>query len=185
MPPIVIRYDRQRLWRSTAVLWAVGTGVALVLAAQAGQGRSLLARLWAGVGAPPALATFLVVEGLTLAACGYAAGHALRRADLIRLLPEGLEIEDSYGKYRVAWDNIAATGKHLDSFAGVRLKGMEPVLASHVGTAAQRQLLATREPFGEYDIVFSREQLDCGVDRFLADLEKYRQEPASRSALAG
>jgi hypothetical protein len=185
MPPFVIRYDRRRLFRSLAVAWVIGTLAAALMASAATQRRSLLAHVWDLAGVPPAAATFALVEGLTLAGVLYTFGHALRRPDRIRLLPEGVEVRDSLGTYRIDWDNVAGCGPYLDSMAGIRLDNPGELLETHSGSARQRQLLETREPVGGYDLVFSREQLDCGIERFLTELERFRQHPDQRAALSG
>ena len=68
--------------------------------------------------------------------------------------------------------------------AGLRLRDREQILESHAGTEEQRALLATREPFGGYDLLFARHDLDCGVERFLSAVERYRRSPEARSELA-
>jgi hypothetical protein len=184
MPPLVVRYDRRRFWRALAVVWLVGTAAAALLASGAGARRSLLARLWEAVHLDPAVGTFLLYEGLTLAVVLYGAGHVLRRRDELRLEPGGLSVRESLGTYRVAWDNIEAADEYLGSMAGLRLRDPGALLATHAGSEEQRALLAAREPFGPYHLVFTREQLDCGLERFLTEVERCRRDPAARAALA-
>lgn len=184
MPPILIRYDRQRLWRSLAVTFVLGTVSAGILAWMSASGRAPLARILSILGVPPAPVTFALVEGVTLAIVVYVIAHAAHRNDEIRLVPEGVRVHDACGNYQVAWDEIAASGEYL-TMAGVRLRDRACLLARHEGTAEQRALLATREPYGEYDLAFNREQLDCGVPAFLAAVERYRSDPAAREELRG
>src|SRR4051812_47243670 len=168
MPAIEIRYDRRRHLRLLALSFLLGTVAATVFGYGASQRGSLLGRGLAAVGVPPGALVFVLVEGLTTAGVLYAFAHILRRRHRIRLTVQGLEIEDGFGRYDVPWETIAATGECPGPLAGIRVKDRAPLLQSHQGTAAQRELLATREPVGGYDLVFTREELDCGIEPFLA-----------------
>jgi hypothetical protein len=185
MPPLVVRYDRRRFWRALGAAWLVGTAAAGLLASGAAARRSLLGQLWSALHLNPAVGTFLLFEALTLAVVLYGAGHVLRRQDELRLEPDGLVIRDSLGSYRVAWENIEAAGEYLGSMAGLRVRDPAALLDTHAGTEEQRALLATREPYGVYHLVFSRDQLDCGLERFLREVERCRRDPSARAALAG
>ncbi len=183
MPPLLIRFNRRRVLRSIAIGWVLGTCAAFVVAAAAETMRTPAARLLGGLGLAPALVGFLLVEGLTLAAVGYSLGHLLRRRQCLRLTQVGIEIEDSAGAYRVDWENLAEEGLHPGPLAGLRVADRDSLLATHRGTATQRELLATREPVGGYDLVFTPEELDCGLDPFLSAVRRYRQEPVARQEL--
>src|SRR5262249_36213100 len=135
MPPMVIRYDRRRVWKAAAVVTLLGTLGAALLAAGAAGGRTPLAALFRAAGLPPGAATFFRVESLTLAAALYAVAHAGRRPDRIRLLPEGIEVRDSLGTYHVRWDEIEGAGEYL-GMAGIRLREGADLLREHEGTAA-------------------------------------------------
>jgi len=184
MPPIVIRYDRRRFYRALAVTWTIGTLAAALMGAGAEVRRTFLSRLWSWLGAPPGIATFALVEALVLLAVGYAALHAARRRDEIRLLREGIEVRDSLGRYLIGWDNLAGAGATAGTMAGLRLHDRARLLETHTGTEAQRALLASREPFGAYDLVFARQDLDCGIERFVSAVERYRRSPEARAELA-
>lgn len=184
MPPIVYRYDRRRLWHSLAFFAVFGLATSAGLAQAAGLGRGILARLFVALGLPPGPSTLVLGIAVTLAIELYVAAHTLRRRDEIRLLPGGLRVTDSCGVYLLPWDEIAAAGER-HSLAGIQLHRREALLAHHQGTPEQRELLATREPFGPYDLAFSREQLDRGLDTFLADVDRFRRDPRARAELGG
>jgi hypothetical protein len=184
MPPIIIRYDLKRYQRALVATSLVGTAAAFLMAAGATVRRSLFARLWVWLDVPPGIATFVLVESIVLIAVGYAALQARRRRDEIRLLPQGFEIHDSLGSYLVEWDNIAETGVSGGSMAGIRLRDRARLVEMHTGSEEQRALLASRELFGGYDLLFARHDLDCGVERFLSALERYRRSPEARAELA-
>src|SRR5438874_9043743 len=142
MPPIVFRYDHRRFRRALAVTFLVGTSAAFLMAWAATLRRSLLARLLAWLDLPPGVITFVLAEAVVVIVIAYAALHARRRRDEIRLLPEGIEIRDSLGRYLVKWENVAETGVSGGSMAGLRLRDREQILESHAGTEEQRALLA-------------------------------------------
>jgi hypothetical protein len=183
MPPITIRYDRRRALRSLAFSWLLGTLAATVFGYGAAVRGSVLARALAGLGARPGVVVFVLVEALTLAGVVYTFGHVLRRRHQVRLTTSGLEIEDRLGRYAVTWDNLAGTGAIAGTLAGLRVRDPARMLASHEGTAGQRALLASREPVGGYDLVFTRDELDCGIEPFLTTVNGYWRAPECRADL--
>jgi hypothetical protein len=184
MPPITIRYDRRRALRALAICWLLGTVAATVFGYGAAARGSFLGRALAGFGAQPGIAVFALIEALTLAGVLYAAGHVLRRRHRLRLTARGVEVEDSVGRYVVEWENLAETGTAAGPLAGLKVRDRDRLLATHEGSGAQRALLASREPVAGYDLVFTRDELECGIEPFLATVNGYWQAPDCRADLA-
>jgi hypothetical protein len=105
----------------------------------------------------------------TYAAMGYAVVGVLalvgfvrsvRSAPRFRLSAAGLEVRlPSLGRYLLEWENIVAVGITPGRSLGLRVKDREALLATHHGTAVQRELLATQAPFGEWDFLFTRAEM--------------------------
>lgn len=185
MPPIVIRYDRARVFRSALIFWGLGLVAGWAVAWGASSGRLPLARLISIAGLPPGPIAFCLVSLPATLAAVYTVVHALRRENTVTLTPSGLEIRDSVGAYAVAWDNVAGCELYLESIAGLRLHDRSALLNSHQGSPTQRDLLASRDPVGGYDLTFGTHEIDCAPGALVALIDRFRSNSEARDQLAG
>jgi hypothetical protein len=176
LPPLPLRigFDRARIVRSALVMLAVATvgAVVLVLFQRA---RPTALGEWLGarnLGPVPLL--FVVVESVALLVAGVAVASAWQQRDFIVLRADGIEFHNYHGVFLVEWENLARLERTTAGYVGLQLCDPARLIATHQGTAEQRDRLATLEPVSGYELILHPEQLPCGVDRFVAWVQALR-----------
>lgn len=181
--PRRIGYDNSAAWRGWVISLVVGTGAVGVIAYGTATRRTALARALETLPIPPAVLVFAVGETIVLLILLYTAVRLLVNRNGLLLTSEGIQVRDNLGQYTLGWDNLAGAEQYRAGMVGIRVKDREALLQTHQGTTRQRELLATRPPQGEYELVFLGPELDCGLETFVGWVETYRQLPERREEL--
>jgi hypothetical protein len=180
LPPLPLRvgFDRRRVVRSAVVLLAIATVGSTVFTLVQRVRPSFLGR-WLGtrsLGPVPLL--FILVEAVALGIVAVAVASAWQRRDYVVLRDDGLEFHNYHGVFLVAWPNIARLERAAAGYVGIQLHDPARLCDTHQGTAEQRASLASLEPFSGYELILHPEQLDCGIDRFVAWSDELRRRAA-------
>lgn len=165
-----------RAARSAVVVASLGVAGVAALARMAGREGSPLHAFVSGIGISQ---TVLFVAGtllvLTLALIG--ARKALWLATQFTVTAEGLFVHGQAGLYLLAWENIERLGTLFEHDLGIAVRDRRAVLASHEGTAEQRERferLMREEPYQGWDFHYFRHELGMPVDRVLFLLKQAR-----------
>lgn len=85
--------------------------------------------------------------------------QSLTSRERYRITPEALEVDGPMGLYRIRWTNVADAGVAVGGALGIRLRDAAALVETHVGTAQQREWLATTRPYGDWDLLYPRASL--------------------------
>jgi hypothetical protein len=107
---------------------------------------------------PPQLPLVLGI-GCVIAIAMGATWTSIRTAPRFRITEEGLDVRSALGSYRFDWDNVHEVGVTSTGALGLRIEDRDALVATHQGTAQQREWLRTTEPYGEWDFLFQRAEL--------------------------
>lgn len=159
--------------RAAVLLALLGGGVVFVLTRMLSREQTPLGDLVHRSGIAPNVyaAAGLLAVGL-VALVGFF--RSVRSAPRFRLSPEGLEVRlPSLGRYLLAWENVTAVGLTPGRSLGIRIRDRETLLTTHQGTPAQRELLHTQPPFGEWDFLYTRADLGHPAEEVQGWLEPH------------
>lgn len=182
LPPLPLRvgFDRARILRSAIVFLALATLGAILLAGLQHARPSMLGEWLGSRSLGPVPLIFVLVEGTALLVVGAALNAAWQRRDYLMLREDGIEFHNYHGIFHVAWGNIARLERAEGGFVGIQVRDLERLVATHEGSAEQRERLATLEPMSGYELILQPEQLPCGVDRFIQWVTELRQRAEGR-----
>lgn len=159
--------------RGALTLACLGSVIAWMLGLALARPMSPLGRLLENAGIPPvALPASGVAAAVLFSLVSYRRTVATRRT--FRLTSEGFEINEPLGTYLLSWGNISEARETRGRALGIRVARREDVFSTHRGTPAQRQLLETTEPYGDWDFLFPQEDLGRTVGEVVAWIEARR-----------
>jgi len=144
--------------RGAIILSVLGCGAIVSLERYLVRPNTPIGEAFRATGIPPALPLVLGI-GCVIAIAAGAAWTSVRAAPRFRITEQGLDVESSVGRYRFDWENVREVGVTSTGALGIQVDDRDALLATHEGTAQQREWLRTMEPYGEWDFLFQRAEL--------------------------
>jgi len=144
--------------RGAGILALLGCGVIVALERYLVRPHTPIGEAFRTSGIPPTLPLILGI-GCVIAIAASAAWTSVRVAPRFRITKQGLEVQSALGRYRFDWENVREIGVTSTGALGLQLDDREALMATHEGSAQQREWLRTMEPYGEWDFLFQRAEL--------------------------
>lgn len=150
--------------RGAVILALLGCGAILFLLGLLTRRNNPAGELFHQTGTPPAavLLTGCVCVAL-IAAYGFR--RAVRLAPRFRIADCGFTVSGALGEYTLEWSNVREIGITPAGALGFKVAERSAVVATHVGTAQQREWLRTTEPYGEWDYLFHPGELGVSAQQ--------------------
>lgn len=115
----------------------------------------------------PASAPLAVGFACVLLIAVYSFWRAVLTAPRFRITDQGLTVRGTLGEYTLEWRNIRDIGVTPAGALGIQVEERAQVLATHSGSAQQREWLRTAEPYGEWDYLFFAGEMGVSAQQAL------------------
>lgn len=170
--------------RGATLLTLLGWGVLASLDRLLNRPNTLVGDLFRSSGMSPHLPLLLGMACVAAIAAS-AAWTSVRAAPRFRITERGFDVESALGRYHFDWDNVREVGVASSGALGFQIEDRDALLATHEGSAQQREWLRTMEPYGEWDFLFQRAELGYRAAYVLEWIREVCGEAEPSEGLAG
>ncbi len=159
--------------RGALLLALLGTAAVVMLDRSLTRPGTVAGEALRNSGIPDWVPTLLGVGGVAVLA-GWGFIQSLRARACFSISPTGWKINGPGGAYLLDWKNVTAVEATTTGAIGFRVSDRAAVIASHRGTEQHRAWLATQEPYGEWDYLFTRAELGTDASEVMDAIETVR-----------